>query len=153
VHAPPLVFLDEPTAGLDPQSRSNLWEHIGRLRSDLGTTVFLTTRYLEEADVLCDRVFIISLLVKSEDPFAPLINTVVVPLLVMSGIFLPLTLGPGWLQGIARVSPFRYVINAMRQAYEGHYFNTIMVEGIAVAVGMAVIFLWLGSRVFLRENA
>jgi ABC-2 type transport system ATP-binding protein len=59
VHQPPLVFLDEPTTGLDPRSRSNLWEHIGRLRSDLGTTVFLTTHYLEEADVLCDRVFII----------------------------------------------------------------------------------------------
>jgi ABC-2 type transport system permease protein len=93
------------------------------------------------------------LLVKSEDAFAPLINTVVVPLLLMSGIFLPLTLGPGWLQGIARVSPFRYVIDAMRQAYQGHYLNTIMVEGIAVAVGMAVVFLFLGSRVFLRENA
>jgi ABC-2 type transport system ATP-binding protein len=59
VHQPRLVFLDEPTTGLDPQSRSNLWEHIGRLRSELGTTVFLTTHYLEEADVLCDRVFII----------------------------------------------------------------------------------------------
>jgi ABC-2 type transport system ATP-binding protein len=59
VHRPPLVFLDEPTTGLDPQSRSNLWEHIGRLRAELGTTVFLTTHYLEEADVLCDRVFII----------------------------------------------------------------------------------------------
>jgi ABC-2 type transport system ATP-binding protein len=59
VHSPRLVFLDEPTTGLDPQSRSNLWEHIGRLRSDLGTTIFLTTHYLEEADVLCDRVFII----------------------------------------------------------------------------------------------
>jgi ABC-2 type transport system ATP-binding protein len=59
VHTPPLVFLDEPTTGLDPQSRSNLWEHIGRLRSELGTTVFLTTHYLEEADVLCDRVFVI----------------------------------------------------------------------------------------------
>jgi ABC-2 type transport system ATP-binding protein len=59
VHQPPLVFLDEPTTGLDPQSRSNMWEHIRRLRSDLGTTVFLTTHYLEEADALCDRVFII----------------------------------------------------------------------------------------------
>ena len=49
------------------------------------------------------------LLVKSEDAFAPLINTVVVPLLLLSGIFLPLTLGPGWLQGIARVSPFRFL--------------------------------------------
>ena len=93
------------------------------------------------------------LLVKSEDAFAPLINTIVVPLLLLSGIFLPLTLGPGWLQGIARISPFRYIIDAMREAYLGHYFNTIMVEGIAVAVGMAAIFLWLGSRVFVQENA
>jgi ABC-2 type transport system ATP-binding protein len=59
VHQPPLVFLDEPTTGLDPQSRSNLWEHIGRLRDGFGTTIFLTTHYLEEADTLCDRVFVI----------------------------------------------------------------------------------------------
>jgi ABC-2 type transport system ATP-binding protein len=59
VHRPPLVFLDEPTTGLDPQSRSNLWDHIGRLRDELGTTIFLTTHYLEEADTLCDRVFVI----------------------------------------------------------------------------------------------
>jgi ABC-2 type transport system ATP-binding protein len=59
VHEPPIVFLDEPTTGLDPQSRSNLWDHIRRLRSDLGSTVFLTTHYLEEADALCDRVIII----------------------------------------------------------------------------------------------
>ena len=59
VHEPPLVFLDEPSTGLDPQSRSNLWDHIRSLRGDLGTTIFLTTHYLEEADALCDRVFII----------------------------------------------------------------------------------------------
>ncbi|HVT68788.1 MAG TPA: ATP-binding cassette domain-containing protein [Trebonia sp.] len=59
VHRPDLVFLDEPTTGLDPQSRSNMWEHIRRLRSDLGTTVFLTTHYLDEADALCDRLFVI----------------------------------------------------------------------------------------------
>jgi ABC-2 type transport system ATP-binding protein len=59
VHSPRLVFLDEPTTGLDPQSRSNLWEHIRRLRLELGTTVFLTTHYLEEADALCDRVLVI----------------------------------------------------------------------------------------------
>lgn len=58
IHAPQVLFLDEPSTGLDPQSRANLWEHIGRLR-DHGTTVFLTTHYLEEADALCDRVMII----------------------------------------------------------------------------------------------
>ena len=59
VHSPRLVFLDEPTTGLDPQSRSNLWDHIRRLREDLGTTIFLTTHYLEEADALCDRLLVI----------------------------------------------------------------------------------------------
>jgi ABC-2 type transport system permease protein len=93
------------------------------------------------------------LLLKSEDAFAPMVNTFVVPLLLLSGIFLPLTLGPGWLQGIARVSPFRYIIDAMREAYQGHYYNTIVLEGILVSVGVAALCLWLGSRVFLRENA
>jgi ABC-2 type transport system ATP-binding protein len=59
VHSPSLVFLDEPTTGLDPQSRINLWDHIRALRERLGTTIFLTTHYLEEADSLCDRVMII----------------------------------------------------------------------------------------------
>jgi ABC-2 type transport system permease protein len=93
------------------------------------------------------------LLLKSEDSFAPMVNTIVVPLLLLSGIFLPMTLGPGWLQGVARISPFRYIIDAMREAYRGQYFNTIVIEGLVVSVVMAAAFLWLGSRVFLRENA
>jgi ABC-2 type transport system ATP-binding protein len=59
IHSPAVVFLDEPTTGLDPQSRSNLWDHIAGLRAKLGTTIFLTTHYLEEADALCDRVLVI----------------------------------------------------------------------------------------------
>jgi ABC-2 type transport system ATP-binding protein len=59
VHRPRILFLDEPTTGLDPQSRSALWEEVERLSADDGVTVFLTTQYLEEADVLADRVGII----------------------------------------------------------------------------------------------
>ncbi len=59
VHRPRLLFLDEPTTGLDPQSRSALWREVGRLAKEEGVTVFLTTQYLEEADVLADRVGII----------------------------------------------------------------------------------------------
>jgi ABC-2 type transport system ATP-binding protein len=59
VHSPSILFLDEPTTGLDPQSRSALWEEVGRLAHEDGVTVFLTTQYLEEADVLADRVGII----------------------------------------------------------------------------------------------
>lgn len=59
VHKPKLLFLDEPTTGLDPQSRARLWEEITRLRNQNGTTVFITTHYLDEADALCDRLAII----------------------------------------------------------------------------------------------
>jgi ABC-2 type transport system ATP-binding protein len=59
IHRPSILFLDEPTTGLDPQSRSALWQEVGRLAREDGVTVFLTTQYLEEADVLADRVAII----------------------------------------------------------------------------------------------
>src|SRR6266516_6982342 len=59
VHAPRLLFLDEPTTGLDPQSRNALWQEVGRLAKEDGVTIFLTTQYLEEADILADRVGII----------------------------------------------------------------------------------------------
>jgi ABC-2 type transport system ATP-binding protein len=59
INEPPLLFMDEPTAGLDPQARANLWEHIRRLRDERNVTVFLTTHYLEEADALCDNVLVI----------------------------------------------------------------------------------------------
>ena len=59
VHRPSIIFLDEPTTGLDPQSRAALWEEVARLAREDGVTVFLTTQYLEEADVLADRVGII----------------------------------------------------------------------------------------------
>jgi ABC-2 type transport system ATP-binding protein len=58
VHEPEVLFLDEPSTGLDPQNRANLWDHVRMLR-ERGTTVFLTTHYLEEADALCDRLMII----------------------------------------------------------------------------------------------
>jgi ABC-2 type transport system ATP-binding protein len=58
MHLPQLLFLDEPTTGLDPQSRARMWDEVRKLR-DTGTTVFLTTHYLEEADALCDRIAII----------------------------------------------------------------------------------------------
>jgi ABC-2 type transport system ATP-binding protein len=59
VHEPRILFLDEPTTGLDPQSRAALWEEVARLAHDEGMTVFLTTQYLEEADALADRIGII----------------------------------------------------------------------------------------------
>jgi len=60
MHNPEVLFLDEPTTGLDPASRDSVWAEVRRLNADLGMTIFLTTQYLEEADELADRVGIIS---------------------------------------------------------------------------------------------
>jgi len=59
VHAPQLLFLDEPSTGLDPQNRANLWEHILRTRAEAGMTVLLTTHYLDEADTMAERVVVV----------------------------------------------------------------------------------------------
>ena len=59
VHEPKLLFLDEPTTGLDPQSRAALWEYLETINRDNGVTIFLTTQYMEEADRLCKRIAII----------------------------------------------------------------------------------------------
>ena len=59
VHAPPLLFLDEPSTGLDPQNRANLWDHVLRMRAEHDMTIVLTTHYLDEADVMAERVVIV----------------------------------------------------------------------------------------------
>ena len=56
LHSPMVLFLDEPTVGLDPTARANVWDRVARLRDDIGTTILLTTHYMDEADELCDRI-------------------------------------------------------------------------------------------------
>jgi ABC-2 type transport system ATP-binding protein len=61
LHQPQVLFLDEPTIGLDPVARKAVWDHLGQLRKQTGMTIFLTTHYMEEADSLCDRIAILHL--------------------------------------------------------------------------------------------
>lgn len=61
LHRPRVLFLDEPTLGLDPIARKAVWEHVQRLRAEYGTTIFLTTHYMEEADELCSHMAIMHL--------------------------------------------------------------------------------------------
>lgn len=95
----------------------------------------------------------IGLCTKSEAALASGLNLLIMPVVLLSGIMLPLTIGPGWLQAIGRGSPFRYIIDAMREAFLGHYAGTVMVEGVTIAVGMAAACVCLATMIFLGENA
>jgi len=97
--------------------------------------------------------YTLGLVLKSEDALAPLLNMVMVPLMLLSGILLPLTLGPQWLRDVAKATPFGYIINAMRHTFAGDFGNVVVLEGVAVSVGLAVVCLWLAGLAFARENA
>ena len=70
IHAPELLFLDEPSTGLDPQNRANLQEHVLALRERYGTTIVITTHYLEEADAIAERVVVVDhgLIIADDSP-------------------------------------------------------------------------------------
>lgn len=95
----------------------------------------------------------IGLLTKSEAVLASGLNLLIMPVVLLSGIMLPLTVGPGWLQGIGSASPFRYIIDAMREGYVGRYSGAVMAEGITVAAVMAFVCLWAATAIFVRENS
>ena len=97
--------------------------------------------------------YMLGLVLKSEDALAPLLNMVMVPLMLLSGIMLPMTLGPQWLRDVAKLTPFGYIINAMRHTFAGDFGNTVVLEGAAVSIGLAAVCLLLAGRTFARENA
>lgn len=85
--------------------------------------------------------------------FAPVMSTVVVPLALLSGAFLPMSMAPGWLDALSHISPFRYVLEALRDLFAGHYATGTVGVGVAVTVVFALASVTIGTRVFNRENA
>ncbi|MGP4099328.1 ABC transporter permease [Nonomuraea sp. KM90] len=89
----------------------------------------------------------------NEQLFAPVMSTAVVPLVLLSGAFLPMSMAPGWLDAISHISPFRYVLEAMRDLFQGRYATGTVGAGVTVTVVFAVVCLTIGTRVFNREQA
>lgn len=95
----------------------------------------------------------LALTTKSEDVMAPVINIVMMPVLLLSGILLPMTIGPGWLQGISDFMPFRYIVDAVRGAFAGEFGGASILWGTGWAVLLAALGTWWGTATFRRENA
>jgi ABC-2 type transport system ATP-binding protein len=98
VHAPGLLFLDEPSTGLDPQNRANLWDHILRMREQYSMTIVLTTHYMDEADSMAERVVVVDHGQVIADDTADALKT------KLAGDLLLLTVAPGNLQTVAELA-------------------------------------------------
>ena len=84
-----------------------------------------------------------ALIYKIEDPLAPTLNTITLPVSLLSGIILPLALAPIWLQDAAKVNPFSYAVNATRALFAGNFSNIGIIEGFVIIGALAVlVFLW-----------
>ena len=90
---------------------------------------------------------------KSEDALAPLLNMISVPVLLLSGILLPMTLAPRWLFRISQLNPFSHVVDAARAAFRDDLGNSSIIVGLACATGLAIFGLAVANHVFKRESA
>ncbi|QFG21659.1 ABC transporter permease [Actinomadura sp. WMMB 499] len=88
--------------------------------------------------------------VRTPPEFAAITNTAVLPLMLVSGLLLPMSLAPAWLDGLSHAVPFRYTADAVRQAYLGNYANGTVAAGAAVTLGFAVPAFAAGARLFRR---
>jgi ABC-2 type transport system permease protein len=95
----------------------------------------------------------LALTTKSEDVMAPVINMVMMPVLLLSGILLPMTIGPRWLQRASDYMPFRHVVDAVRSAFGGDFGVSSLAWGTGWAALLLVLAVWWGTATFRRENA
>ncbi len=97
--------------------------------------------------------YVLALVLQSEDALAPVVNAVALPLLLLSGVMLPMSLAPDWLQKIADVNPLYHAVAAIRALFNANYGDTEILIGTAVLAVLAVITIWMGARAFSRAAA
>lgn len=102
---------------------------------------------------LASAGYALGLWAKSEDTLAPLVNTISVPVLLLSGILLPMSLGPRWLQIVADINPISHTVTAARALFRGDFASSDVLTGVTITVLLAVVLIAIGARSFARENA
>lgn len=96
--------------------------------------------------------YALGLALPNEYQFAPMLQTLTLPLMLLSGVLLPMSMAPAWLDAASHISPFRYVVDAMRAAATGDYTGATTLTGVAVAVALAAVALAAGTRTFRHRN-
>jgi ABC-2 type transport system permease protein len=102
---------------------------------------------------LASLSYALAMKVRTPQEFGPVINALTMPAMLLSGLMLPMTLGPAWLDVLSHVTPFRYLVDAVRDAYVGSYATAHMLYGVLVALAFALLAVTAGTRVFRRAGA
>jgi ABC-2 type transport system permease protein len=97
--------------------------------------------------------YAMGLILKDEDAFAPFIQSVSLPLLLLSGVLLPMSLAPAWLNDVSKVNPLTYVVDGTRALFAGDFGAADVWIGIAVAIALGALLAWWGTRTFQRQSA
>jgi ABC-2 type transport system permease protein len=97
--------------------------------------------------------YAVALTVKSEDVLAPLLNAVAFPVLLLSGILLPMSLAPGWLETLSNINPLKHVVDGVRASFRGDFGATDSWVGLVITAVLVALGLWYGTRTFRRESA
>jgi ABC-2 type transport system permease protein len=96
--------------------------------------------------------YAVALTLKSEDALAPLLNAVAIPVLLLSGILLPMSLAPGWLETLSDVNPLKHIVDGVRAFFRGDFGATAW-WGLGLTAALVILGLWYGARTFKRESA
>ncbi|MGW1127678.1 ABC transporter permease [Streptomyces sp. NPDC002526] len=102
---------------------------------------------------LASLSYALAMRVSTPQEFGPVINSLTMPAMLLSGLMLPMTLGPKWLDVLSHFTPFRYLVDAVRDAYVGSYATAHMLYGVLVALGFAALAVTVGTGVFRKAGA
>jgi ABC-2 type transport system permease protein len=97
--------------------------------------------------------FAMGLILKDEDSFAPMVQGVTLPLMLLSGVFLPMALAPGWLRHLSEANPLTYTLDGMRALFRGEVTSSDVALGAAFSLVLAALLTWWGSRAFARNSS
>lgn len=97
--------------------------------------------------------YAMGIILKEEDSFAPFVQSVSLPLLLLSGVFLPMSLAPGWLEGLSRANPLTYLVDASRALFTGDFANSDVLVGVVVTAVFTALLAWWGTRTFQRSSS
>ncbi len=123
------------------------------LRAPIGGVILAVLLVAAVGAAFAAASYAVALLTGSEEGMASVTNSLAVPLLLLSGILLPMTLAPGWLRAVSNINPVKHIVDSLRALFHGHVVNGTV--GIGVLVGAALIALGMtfGTRTFQRDSA